>query len=131
MPARELSGDFGDLAQTLERQIHDAALANLAGGFQWRIARRAHPAAGHGNLPIIAFVATAVVGGDVDGIDAIGILRRGQSGLRLCSVCEGRSHESGGKKTRVSCRSHWWSPYGVAPLRYGPNVKAYVELGPS
>jgi hypothetical protein len=65
---REPSGNRGDLAEALKRQVYGAARADLTGGFHRRIPGRADVPAGHGNHPMVGFVAIALLRGDIDGI---------------------------------------------------------------
>jgi hypothetical protein len=44
---------------------------------------------------MVGFVAIALLRGDIDGIDPVGILRCSQRDLRICSIYRCRSHENG------------------------------------
>jgi hypothetical protein len=82
LPPRELSFSRGDLPEALERQFHAAAPADLAGGFHWRIPRRADAPAGYDNHPMIVPVATSLPRYDIDSVDAVVILPRREAALR-------------------------------------------------
>jgi hypothetical protein len=97
--SREASGNRGDLAEALERQDQGAAPADLTGGGHRRRPGRADVPAGHGNRPMVGFVASALPSRDIDGIDPVGILGCRQCGLRIRGVYRGRSRENGGEKT--------------------------------
>jgi hypothetical protein len=126
LPPRELSFSRGDLPEALERQFHAAAPADLAGGFHWRIPRRADAPAGYDNHPMIVPVATSLPRYDIDSVDAVVILPRREAALHMRGV--GNAYERRcGEKMRISWRRHvavlppTWYPLADLPFakRYG------------
>jgi hypothetical protein len=121
---REPSGSRGGVVEALERQVHVAARIDMTGGVHRRMPSRADAPAGDQNHPMIVFVAIAAVRSDIDRIGAVVVmfavvvlLAVGRETIPcICRTYRGRTHDSRGEETCISCRNHLIAPLSADAL---------------